>query len=77
MDLNRQTASSQSLVTFTSISQNINTALSGFRKAFFNLATIEATGYFKTFFIAITSHTSTTVIETQKHFWTVRRQPHA
>lgn len=44
MDLNRQTASSQSLVTFTSTSQNINTALSGFRKAFFDLATIEATG---------------------------------
>ena len=44
MDLNRQTASSQSLVTFTSTSQNINTALSGFRKAFFNLATIKATG---------------------------------
>ena len=44
LDLNRQTASSQSLVTFTSTSQNINVALSGFRKAFFNLATIEATG---------------------------------
>ena len=44
MDLNRQTASSQSLVTFTSTSQNINTALSSFRKAFFNLATIKATG---------------------------------
>jgi hypothetical protein len=44
VDLNRQTASSQSLVTLASTSQNINTALSGFRKAFFNLATIEATG---------------------------------
>ena len=44
MDLNRQTASSQSLVTFTSTSQNINTALSGFRKAFFNFTTIKATG---------------------------------
>jgi hypothetical protein len=44
VDLNRQTASSQSLVTFTSNSQNINAALSGFRKAFFDLATIEATG---------------------------------
>ena len=54
VDLNRQTppqssshppqSSSQSLVTFTSGSQNINAALSGFRKAFFNLASIEATG---------------------------------
>jgi hypothetical protein len=44
VDLNRQTASSQSSVTFTSNSQNIDAALSGFRKAFFNLATIKATG---------------------------------
>jgi hypothetical protein len=54
MDLNRQTApqssshppqsSSQSLVTFTSGSQNINAALSGFQKAFFDVASIEATG---------------------------------
>ncbi len=54
VDLNRQTppqlssqppqSSSQSLVTSISSSQNINAALSGFRKAFFNVATIEATG---------------------------------
>ena len=47
IDLNRQAppqSSSQSLVTFTSGSQNINAALSGFRKAFFNVASIEATG---------------------------------
>ena len=53
VDLNRQTpqlssqppqSSSQSLVTFTSGSQNVNAALSGFRKAFFDLASIEATG---------------------------------
>jgi hypothetical protein len=37
-------SSSQSLVTFTSSSQNINAALSGFRKAFFDVASIEATG---------------------------------
>ena len=35
--------SSQSLVSFKSSSQNINAALSGFRKAFFDVASIEAT----------------------------------
>ena len=52
IDLDGQTApqsyppqsSSQSLVPLTSSSQNINAALSGFRKAFFNVASIEATG---------------------------------
>ena len=47
IDLNRQAppqSSSQSLVTFTSGSQNINAALLGFRKAFFNVASIEVTG---------------------------------
>ncbi|XTI94618.1 hypothetical protein V2W45_1440154 [Cenococcum geophilum] len=54
IDLNRQTSpqssshppqsSSQSLVASTSGSQNINAALSGFRKAFFDVASIKATG---------------------------------
>jgi hypothetical protein len=55
VDLNQQTAPqlsphpprsvSQSLVAFSSSSrQNINAALLGFRKAFFNVASIEATG---------------------------------
>jgi hypothetical protein len=47
VDLNRQTPpqlSSQSLVTFTPGSQNINAALSGFRNAFFNVTSMEAAG---------------------------------
>jgi hypothetical protein len=47
LNLNRQTTpqpSSQSLVAFSSSSQSVNAALSGFRKAFFNVASIEATG---------------------------------
>jgi hypothetical protein len=47
VDLNGQTgpqSSSQSLVSFESSSQNVNAALSGFRKAFFDVASIEATG---------------------------------
>ena len=48
LNLNRQTtpqpSSSQSLVAFSSSSQSVNAALSGFRKAFFNITSIEVTG---------------------------------
>ena len=46
VDLNWRAGSqsSQSLVTFTCGSQDMNAALSGFRKAFFDVASIEATG---------------------------------
>ena len=47
LNLNRQTTpqpSLQSLVAFSSSSQSVNAALSGFQKAFFNVASIKATG---------------------------------